>query len=100
MHPESFTVFFRRARSAGEDKRCWRREADEEMFLLAAVPDAATPAVSVASSVSSCYCSSGRTRTRCPQSLRLAPPDIVALCHVCKSHLSAMIRGDAAAAVV
>lgn len=99
LRPERSTVCFWRAGGAGEDKRCWRRETDEEMFLLAAVPDAAALAVSVTSSVSSCYCSSGRTQPHCPPSLRPALPDIVARCHVCKSHLWAMIRGDRAAVV-
>lgn len=98
LRRESSTVCFWRARGAAEDKRCCRRETDEEMFLLAAVPDAAALAVSVTSSVSSCYCSSSKTRPRRPLSLRPALPDIVALCHVCKSRLSAIMRGDAAAA--
>lgn len=72
-------LLFGRAGGAGEDKRCWRRETVEEMFLLAAVPDAASLAVSVTSSVSSCYCSSSKPRLTvrrpsaplCPTSLHL-----------------------------
>lgn len=49
---------FWRARGLGEDERWQRRKTDEEeMFLLAALPDPAAVTVSVTSSVSSCHCS-------------------------------------------